>query len=82
MQIEQIGQNGHGKQPIHHGPAGAAFAPLDRRILLISLGAMLASLVGALLLARSVSRPVRELAAAAQRAAEAELAVNEVGLAW
>ena len=49
------------------GEAEAAFAPLDRRILLISLGAMLASLVGALLLARSVSRPVRELAATAQR---------------
>ncbi|MBG0839497.1 putative bifunctional diguanylate cyclase/phosphodiesterase [Ectopseudomonas toyotomiensis] len=49
------------------GEAEAAFAQLDRRILLISLGAMLASLVGALLLARSVSRPVRELAAAAQR---------------
>lgn len=49
------------------GAAEAAFAPLDRRILLISLGAMLASLVGALALARSVSRPVRELADAAQR---------------
>lgn len=49
------------------GEAEAAFAPLDRRILLISLGAMLASLVGALVLARSVSRPVRELADAAQR---------------
>ena len=35
------------------GEAEAAFAPLDRRILLISLGAMLASLIGALLLARS-----------------------------
>ncbi len=44
-----------------------AFAPLDEKILGIALLALLGSLVGALLLARSVSRPVRELAEAAER---------------
>ncbi len=44
-----------------------AFAPLDEKILLIALVALLASLVGALLLARSVSQPVRSLAQAAER---------------
>jgi len=39
-----------------------AFAPLDRSILWISLVALLASLAGALLLARSVSQPVQILA--------------------
>ena len=39
-----------------------AFAPLDQNILLIALAALLASLSGALLLARNVSQPVRELA--------------------
>nr|MBP8184755.1 diguanylate cyclase [Pseudomonas sp.] len=44
-----------------------AFAGLDRNILLIALVALCASLVGALLLARSVSQPVRELARVAER---------------
>ncbi|MHC8386516.1 putative bifunctional diguanylate cyclase/phosphodiesterase [Pseudomonas sp. MDT2-39-1] len=44
-----------------------AFAPLDEKILGIALIALLASLVGALLLARGVSQPVRSLALAAQR---------------
>jgi diguanylate cyclase (GGDEF)-like protein len=44
-----------------------AFAPLDQNILLIGLVALLASLMGALLLARSVSQPVQALALAAER---------------
>jgi diguanylate cyclase len=44
-----------------------AFAPLDEKILGIALVALLASLVGALLLARGVSQPVRSLALAAER---------------
>lgn len=44
-----------------------AFAPLDEKILGIALIALLASLIGALLLARGVSQPVRSLALAAQR---------------
>ncbi|KJH75739.1 putative bifunctional diguanylate cyclase/phosphodiesterase [Pseudomonas sp. ES3-33] len=44
-----------------------AFAPLDEKILGIALIALLASLAGALLLARGVSQPVRSLALAAER---------------
>ncbi|WP_040070573.1 putative bifunctional diguanylate cyclase/phosphodiesterase [Pseudomonas batumici] len=44
-----------------------AFEPLDQNILLIALVSLLASLAGALLLARSVSQPVRALAQAAER---------------
>lgn len=44
-----------------------AFTSLDRKFLWISLAALLASLLGALWLAREVSRPVSLLAAAAQR---------------
>ena len=44
-----------------------AFAALDRNIFGIALAALLASLVGALLLARSVSLPVQSLARAARR---------------
>ncbi|MCH4883677.1 MULTISPECIES: GGDEF domain-containing protein [Pseudomonas] len=44
-----------------------AFDSLDRKFLWISLGALLASLLGALWLARAVSRPVSLLAEAAQR---------------
>lgn len=44
-----------------------AFAPLDEKILGIALVALLGSLAGALLLARSVSQPVRVLAEAAER---------------
>ena len=45
----------------------SAFAPLDHDLLIISIAALLASLVGALLLARSISRPVQALAVAADR---------------
>ncbi|MES2821941.1 MAG: EAL domain-containing protein [Pseudomonadota bacterium] len=55
--------------------AQAAFAPLDRSILGIALIALLASLVGALWLARSMSQPVRELAEAAQRIGEGDYQV-------
>ena len=44
-----------------------AFAPLDEKIFWISLAALLASLLGTLALARSVSLPVRALALAAKR---------------
>ena len=44
-----------------------AFIPLDEKILGIALVALMASLLGALLLARTVSRPVQALALAAER---------------
>ncbi|MGN2411675.1 EAL domain-containing protein [Pseudomonas syringae] len=44
-----------------------AFAPLDEKIFWISMAAVLASLIGTLALARSVSLPVRALAIAAKR---------------
>lgn len=44
-----------------------AFVPLDEKILGIALVALIASLIGALLLARTVSRPVQALALAAER---------------
>ncbi|WPN24865.1 bifunctional diguanylate cyclase/phosphodiesterase [Pseudomonas marginalis] len=44
-----------------------AFGPLDEKILGIALVALIASLIGALLLARTVSRPVQALALAAER---------------
>lgn len=47
--------------------ARQAFAPLDQNILLIALVALTASLGGALLLARSVSQPVQQLAEVAER---------------
>jgi diguanylate cyclase (GGDEF)-like protein len=47
--------------------AEAAFAPLDQDILLIALAALFASLLGALLLARNLSQPVRQLARVAER---------------
>ncbi len=47
--------------------AQQAFAPLDKNILLIAMAALSASLGGALLLARSVSQPVQQLAAVAER---------------
>lgn len=52
--------------------AQQAFAPLDRDILLIALCALLGSLAGALLLARSVSQPVRQLALATRRIGEGD----------
>jgi diguanylate cyclase (GGDEF)-like protein len=44
-----------------------AFAPLDEKIFWITVAALLASLMGTLALARSVSLPVRALALAAKR---------------
>lgn len=44
-----------------------AFAPLDKKIFWITVAALLASLFGALALARGVSLPVRALALAARR---------------
>ena len=49
-----------------------AFASLDEKIIWIALGALLASLIGALLLARNVSLPVRALAKAAERIGEGD----------
>jgi len=49
-----------------------AFAPLDEKLVWITLVAMAASLVGTLLLARSVSLPVRALAQAAKRIGEGD----------
>lgn len=56
--------------------AQAAFAPLDRDILLIALAALLASLGGALLLARSVSQPVQQLAAVVERVGQGDYQVE------
>ncbi|SDF75583.1 EAL domain-containing protein [Pseudomonas seleniipraecipitans] len=44
-----------------------SIAALNQKILLIAMAALVASLVGALLLARSLSRPIRRLADAADR---------------
>ena len=52
--------------------AQQAFAPLDRNILLIAPAALLASLGGALLLARTISRPVQRLAAVAERVGQGD----------
>lgn len=52
-----------------------AFAPLDHDIVVIALVALLASLLGSLLLARSISRPVRTLATAAQRIGQGDYQV-------
>jgi diguanylate cyclase (GGDEF)-like protein len=52
--------------------AQQAFAPLDRNILLIALAALLASLGGALLLARTISKPVKRLAAVAERVGQGD----------
>jgi diguanylate cyclase len=49
-----------------------AFAPLDEKLYWITLVALAASLVGTLLLARSVSLPVRALAQAAKRIEEGD----------
>lgn len=55
--------------------AQQAFAPLDQNILLIALVALLASLAGALLLARNVSQPVQQLAAVAERVGQGDYQV-------
>ncbi|MCD5976941.1 bifunctional diguanylate cyclase/phosphodiesterase [Pseudomonas quasicaspiana] len=49
-----------------------AFAPLDEKIFWISIVALLASLIGTLGLARSVSQPVQVLAEAARRIGEGD----------
>jgi diguanylate cyclase (GGDEF)-like protein len=49
-----------------------AFAPLDEKIFWISIVALLASLIGTLGLARSVSQPVQALAEAAKRIGEGD----------
>lgn len=56
--------------------AQQAFAPLDKNILLIALAALTASLGGALLLARSVSQPVQQLAAVAERVRQGDYHVS------
>lgn len=55
--------------------AQQAFAPLYEDILLIALAALLASLGGALLLARNVSQPVRLLARVAERVGQGDYQV-------
>jgi diguanylate cyclase len=55
--------------------AEQAFAGLERNILLIALAALLASLGGALLLARNVSQPVQQLAAVAERVGQGDYQV-------
>lgn len=54
----------------------ARFAPLHRQILIISAIALCASLLGAVLLARNMSQPVRQLAAAASRVGDGDFAIN------
>ncbi|MGE8500489.1 MAG: putative bifunctional diguanylate cyclase/phosphodiesterase [Pseudomonas sp.] len=56
--------------------AQQAFVPLERHILLIALAALVASLVGALLLARSISQPVRQLAEGAARVGQGNYQVS------
>ncbi|MFG0381596.1 putative bifunctional diguanylate cyclase/phosphodiesterase [Pseudomonas sp. zbq_18] len=56
--------------------AEETFAPLDRDILLIALAAFCASLLGALLLARSLAQPVRELARVAGRIGQGDYATQ------
>ncbi|MBF7143215.1 MULTISPECIES: putative bifunctional diguanylate cyclase/phosphodiesterase [Pseudomonas] len=53
-----------------------AFAPLDHDILIIALAALVASLIGALLLARTISSPVRVLADAAERIGQGDYHVR------
>jgi diguanylate cyclase (GGDEF)-like protein len=50
----------------------SAFAPLDEKIVWITLVALIASLIGTLLLARNMSLPVRALARAAARIGEGD----------
>ncbi len=54
--------------------AEAAFASLDHDILLIASAAFFGSLLGALLLARSLSQPVRQLARVAERVGQGDYA--------
>ncbi|MFK3797761.1 EAL domain-containing protein [Pseudomonas sp. NPDC088444] len=58
------------QSPLDH--AMQAFAPLDEKLFWITVVAMVASLIGTLLLARSVSGPVRALAQAAERIGEGD----------
>ncbi len=50
----------------------ASFHELDSRMLLIALTALLVSLLGAQLLARSISKPVRQLARVAERVGQGD----------
>ncbi len=70
MLARDAGENDNQVIALLQSPLDAAmqaFAPLDQNILCIALVSLLASLAGALLLARSVSQPVRALAQAAER---------------
>ena len=58
------------QSPLDH--AMQAFVPLNQKLVWITLAALVASLIGALLLARSVSQPVRALASAAKRIGEGD----------
>ena len=71
-QVLALGNTGDGGQvmallqsPLDH--ALQSFAPLDRQFLGIALAALMVSLVGALLMARRVSRPLDALVQAAER---------------
>lgn len=55
--------------------ARGSVAALNRKILFIAVAALLASLVGALLLARSLSQPIRRLAGAAERVGQGDYEV-------
>lgn len=55
-----------------------AFVPLDENIFWITLAALIASLIGTLLLARSVSLPVQALALAAKRIGDGDYATPVV----
>ncbi|UCJ16384.1 EAL domain-containing protein [Pseudomonas sp. MM211] len=55
--------------------ARGSVAALNQKILMIAVAALLASLVGALLLARSLSRPIRRLASAAERVGQGDYEV-------
>ena len=55
--------------------ARGSVAALNRQILLIAVAALVASLLGALLLARNLSRPIRHLAGAAERVGQGDYEV-------
>lgn len=55
--------------------ARGSVVALNKQILLIAVAALVASLMGALLLARSLSRPIRHLAGAAERVGQGDYEV-------
>lgn len=55
--------------------ARGSVAVLNKQILLIAVAALVASLLGALLLARGLSRPIRQLAGAAERVGQGDYEV-------